>query len=68
MTQTAPFDWTKVVDCARREQVENPKTQYELPGVTIEGHLMWPGANYCNALSTKATPLRMSPDPEKGRR
>jgi hypothetical protein len=38
MTLRAPFDWTKVVDYARREQVEYPKTQYELPGVTIEEH------------------------------
>lgn len=38
MTPTAPFDWTKVVDYARRQQVEYPKTQYELPGVTIEEH------------------------------
>ena len=38
MTQTAPFDWTKVVDYARGEQAEYPKTQYELPGVTIEEH------------------------------
>ncbi|HLY64638.1 MAG TPA: hypothetical protein VKU60_03805, partial [Chloroflexota bacterium] len=35
---SAPFDWAKVVDYARRERVEAPKTQYELPGVTIEEH------------------------------
>jgi hypothetical protein len=35
---SAPFDWAKVVDYAKRERVEAPKTQYELPGVTIEEH------------------------------
>lgn len=38
MTPRAPFDWAKVVDYAKREQTEYPKTQYELPGVTIEEH------------------------------
>jgi hypothetical protein len=38
VTQTAPFDWANVLDYARREQAEYPKTQYELPGVTIEEH------------------------------
>jgi hypothetical protein len=38
VTQTAPFDWARVIDYAKREQVEYPKTQYELPGVTIEEH------------------------------
>jgi len=32
------FDWTKVVDYARRVDVEPPLTQYELPGVTQELH------------------------------
>jgi hypothetical protein len=38
MAQTASFDWSSVVDYAKRERVETPKTQYELPGVTIEEH------------------------------
>jgi hypothetical protein len=32
------FDWTGVVDYAKRNPVEVPKTQYELPGVTEEDH------------------------------
>jgi hypothetical protein len=32
------FDWTGVVDYSKRSQVEAPKTQYELPGVTVEDH------------------------------
>lgn len=35
---TATFDWTKVVDYAKRVQVDPPLTQYELPGVTEELH------------------------------
>ena len=35
---TEGFDWVKVVDYARRESLELPKTQYELPGVTLEVH------------------------------
>jgi hypothetical protein len=33
-----PFDWTGVVDYSKRNPVEAPKTQYELPGVTEENH------------------------------
>lgn len=36
MTET--FDWAKVVDYAKRVQVDPPRTQYELPGVTEEMH------------------------------
>ncbi|MGH9068510.1 MAG: DUF7405 family protein [Acidimicrobiales bacterium] len=32
------FDWARVVDYARRNEAEPPKTQYELPGVTVEHH------------------------------
>jgi hypothetical protein len=32
------FDWSGVVDYAKRAAVEAPKTQYELPGVTEEDH------------------------------
>jgi hypothetical protein len=32
------FDWTGVVDYAKREGNEAPKTQYELPGITEEDH------------------------------
>jgi hypothetical protein len=32
------FDWTGVVDYARRSPQEAPTTQYELPGVTEEDH------------------------------
>jgi hypothetical protein len=32
------FDWTKVVDYAKRVEVDPPLTQYELPGVTQELH------------------------------
>jgi hypothetical protein len=35
---TEGFDWAKVVDYAKRESLELPKTQYELPGVTLESH------------------------------
>lgn len=35
---TASFDWARVVDYARRVQVDPPATQYELPGVTEELH------------------------------
>jgi hypothetical protein len=38
MAQTAAFDWAKVVDYSKRVPVEPPKTQYEIPGVTIEEH------------------------------
>ncbi len=34
----ADFDWARVLDYAKRVQVEPPKTQYELPGVTEETH------------------------------
>lgn len=32
------FDWARVLDYAKRVEVEPPKTQYELPGVTEESH------------------------------
>lgn len=32
------FDWSGVVDYSKRKEVELPKTQYELPGVTQEDH------------------------------
>jgi len=35
---TNEFDWAKVVDYAKRETLDLPKTQYELPGVTQEMH------------------------------
>lgn len=38
------FDWTSVVDYARRHPAERPRTQYELPGVTEEMHLNVPVA------------------------
>lgn len=33
------FDWTRVVDYSKRNKLEPPETQYELPGVTEEDHL-----------------------------
>jgi hypothetical protein len=36
MTDT--FDWAKVVDYAKRVQVDPPLTQYQLPGITEELH------------------------------
>jgi hypothetical protein len=33
-----PFDWAKVIDYAKRVQVDPPLTQYELPGITEELH------------------------------
>src|SRR5665213_4137487 len=38
------FDWTAVVNYARRSHSEPPKTQYELPGVNVEDHLGVPVA------------------------
>jgi len=38
------FDWTAVVNYARRSYSEPPKTQYELPGVNVEDHLGVPVA------------------------
>jgi hypothetical protein len=35
---TEEFDWTGVVDYSRRNALEAPETQYELPGVTEEDH------------------------------
>ena len=32
------FDWTGVVDYSKRNPLEAPRTQYELPGVTEEDH------------------------------
>jgi hypothetical protein len=37
-TETA-FNWAGVVDYAKRHDAAKPKTQYELPGVTVEDHL-----------------------------
>lgn len=41
---TTEFDWAGVVDYAKRNPVDPPKTQYELPGVTEEDHLGVPVA------------------------
>jgi len=41
---SAEFDWTGVVDYSKRYEVEPPKTQYELPGVTEEDHVGVPVA------------------------
>src|SRR6185437_12611813 len=38
------FDWSGVVDYAKRNALDAPKTQYELPGVTEEEHLGVPVA------------------------
>lgn len=38
------IDWAKVVNYARRIECVPPKTQYELPGVTVEKHLDVPVA------------------------
>jgi hypothetical protein len=35
---TVEFDWSGVIDYSRRSPVAPPKTQYELPGVTLEDH------------------------------
>ena len=35
---TTEFDWSGVIDYSKRNPVEPPKTQYELPGVTEELH------------------------------
>lgn len=40
----AALDWAKVVNYARRIDAAPPKTQYELPGVTLEDHLGVPVA------------------------
>jgi len=40
----ADFDWSGVVDYSKRNWAEPPKTQYELPGVTVEDHLGVPVA------------------------
>lgn len=32
------FDWSGVVNYAKRIEIEAPKTQYELPGVNVENH------------------------------
>ncbi|MDE3179093.1 MAG: hypothetical protein KGM47_05470 [Acidobacteriota bacterium] len=41
---TTTIDWTRVVDYAKRFDAAPPKTQYELPGVTVEDHLGVPVA------------------------
>lgn len=38
MATTTTFKWDEVVDYAKRTNVTPPKTQYELPGVTVEDH------------------------------
>lgn len=38
------FDWDGVVDYSKRSPVDPPRTQYELPGVTVEDHLGVPVA------------------------
>ncbi len=38
------IDWARVVNYARRVECIPPKTQYELPGVTVENHLGVPVA------------------------
>ncbi len=40
----AAIDWARVVNYARRFECAPPKTQYELPGVTLEDHLGVPVA------------------------
>ncbi len=42
-TETA-FNWAEVVNYAKRISTAPPKTQYELPGVTLEDHLGVPVA------------------------
>ena len=44
MDNSNGFDWTSVVNYARRSYSEPPKTQYELPGVNVEDHLGVPVA------------------------
>jgi hypothetical protein len=44
VTMTTDFDWTGVVDYTKRSVLEVPRTQYELPGVTVEDHLGVPVA------------------------
>lgn len=44
MAETAPFNWDQVVNYAKRIAGPPPKTQYELPGVTLEDHLGIPVA------------------------
>ena len=44
MDNSNAFDWTSVVNYARRSYSEPPKTQYELPGVNVEDHLGVPVA------------------------
>ncbi|MGH9469266.1 MAG: DUF7405 family protein [Terriglobia bacterium] len=44
MASVSTFDWATVVNYAKRSEVAAPKTQYELPGVTLEDHLGVPVA------------------------
>jgi hypothetical protein len=37
-TPASTFDWSGVVNYAKRQAIEPPKTQYELPGVNVENH------------------------------
>ncbi len=44
MATETDFNWAGVVDYAKRFGTVRPKTQYELPGVTVEDHLGVPVA------------------------
>lgn len=45
MASATPFDWAGVVNYAKRcGEAPPPKTQYELPGVTVEDHMGVPVA------------------------
>ncbi len=44
MATATAFNWDTVVDYAKRTETRPPKTQYELPGVTVEDHLGVPVA------------------------
>ncbi|MGH9354871.1 MAG: DUF7405 family protein [Terriglobia bacterium] len=39
MATTTTFNWDEVLNYARRNNMVPPKTQYELPGITLEDHL-----------------------------
>jgi len=44
MATATTFNWDEVVNYAKRTHTPPPKTQYELPGVTVEDHLGVPVA------------------------
>lgn len=44
LDMAAAIDWARVVNYARRFDATPPKTQYELPGVTVEDHVGVPVA------------------------